>query len=41
MNVVVELLRRELTAAVRDGGSIGTVMGFYAIAVAMMPIAIA
>lgn len=36
----MELLRRELAAAVRDGGSVGTVLGFYAIAVAMMPIAI-
>lgn len=40
MSVFVELLRRELAAAVRDGGSVGTVLGFYAIAVAMMPIAI-
>jgi heme exporter protein B len=35
-----ELVRRELMLAMRDGGSIGTVLGFYAIAVAMMPIAI-
>ncbi|MFT5510022.1 MAG: heme exporter protein B [Hyphomicrobiaceae bacterium] len=40
MSVFMELLRRELAAAVRDGGSVGTVLGFYAIAVAMMPIAI-
>ena len=40
MSVFMELLRRELAAAVRDGGSVGTVLWFYAIAVAMMPIAI-
>ena len=36
----IELLRRELVVAMRDGGSIGTVLGFYAISVAMMPIAV-
>lgn len=40
MSRIGELLQRELAVAVRDGGSIGTVLGFYAIAVAMMPIAI-
>lgn len=40
MSRIGELLRREFVVAVRDGGSIGTVLGFYAIAVAMMPIAI-
>lgn len=40
MSAFFELLRRELVVAVRDGGSIGTVLGFYAIAVAMMPIAV-
>ena len=40
MSAFVELIRRELAIAMRDGGSIGTVLGFYAIAVAMMPIAV-
>jgi heme exporter protein B len=40
MTAFAELMRRELAIAVRDGGSIGTVLGFYAIAVAMMPIAV-
>jgi heme exporter protein B len=40
MMVFWEFVRRELLIAVRDGGSAGTVLGFYAIAVAMMPIAI-
>ena len=40
MTAFWELIRRELTMAVRDGGSVGTVLGFYAIAVAMMPIAV-
>lgn len=40
MSAFMELLRREMTAAVRDGGSVGTVLGFYAIAVAMIPIAV-
>lgn len=34
------LLQRELGQGIRDGGALGTVLGFYAIAVAMMPIAI-
>lgn len=40
MSALGSLIRRELIVAVRDGGSVGTVLGFYAIAVAMMPIAI-
>jgi len=40
MTAFAELVRRELVVAVRDGGSVGTVLGFYAIAVAMMPIAV-
>lgn len=40
MTAFLELLRREFAVALRDGGSIGTVLGFYAIAVAMMPIAV-
>lgn len=40
MSAFAELVRRELTVAVRDGGSVGTVLGFYAISVAMMPIAV-
>lgn len=40
MSVLLELVRRELMLAVRDGGAVGTVLGFYAVAVAMMPIAI-
>lgn len=40
MRAFQELMRRELTVALRDGGSVGTVLGFYAIAVAMMPIAV-
>jgi heme exporter protein B len=40
MTAFAELIRRELAVAVRDGGSVGTVLGFYAIAVAMMPIAV-
>ena len=40
MTAFMALLRREVMVAVRDGGSVGTVLGFYAIAVAMMPIAV-
>lgn len=40
MTAFIELMRRELVIAMRDGGSIGTVLGFYAISVAMMPIAV-
>ena len=40
MKAFIELMRRELVIAMRDGGSIGTVLGFYAISVAMMPIAV-
>ena len=35
MKAFSELMRRELIMALRDGGSVGTVLGFYAIAVAM------
>jgi len=34
------LLQREIGHGIRDGGALGTVLGFYAIAVAMMPIAV-
>lgn len=40
MSAFLALMRREFAVALRDGGSIGTVLGFYAIAVAMMPIAV-
>lgn len=36
----MHLVGHELRLAVRDGGAIGTVLGFYAIAVAMVPIAV-
>ena len=32
------LLRRDLTLAVREGGAIGTVLGFFLIVVALMPL---
>ena len=32
------LLKRELTIAARQGGSLGTVLGFYLVIVALMPL---
>ncbi len=40
MRSIGALFRHEFMLAMRDGGTIGTVLGFYAIAVAMMPIAV-
>lgn len=40
MSSFAAVIRREIALAVRDGGATGTVLGFYAIAVAMMPIAV-
>jgi len=40
MTAFSALLQRELGLGIRDGGALGTVLGFYAIAVAMMPIAV-
>ena len=34
------LLRRDIRLALREGGAIGTALGFYLIVVGMLPIAI-
>ena len=38
MTAFLVLLRRELTLAVRQGGALGTALGFYLIVVALMPL---
>ena len=38
MTAFLVLLRRELTLAVRQGGAIGTALGFYLIVVSLMPL---
>ena len=38
MTAFMTLLRRELTLAVRQGGALGTALGFYLIVVALMPL---
>ncbi len=38
MNAVLALLHRETTLALRQGGTLGTVLGFYVVIVALMPL---
>lgn len=38
MTLILALLRRELTLAARQGGALGTALGFYLIVVALMPL---
>ncbi len=38
MRTLSTLLRRDLMLAVRDGGSLGTALGFYLVVVALMPL---
>jgi len=38
IGALATLLRRDLTLAVRDGGSLGTALGFYLVVVALMPL---
>lgn len=38
MNAIWILLRRDLKLAVREGGAIGTALGFYLLVVAMLPL---
>ena len=40
MKAVLALLLRDLRLAVRDGGALGTALGFYLIVVALMPLAV-
>jgi heme exporter protein B len=37
MSMFIELVRRDLTLAARDGGAVGTALGFYLIVVALLP----
>ena len=36
MSAFVELVRRDLVLAARDGGAVGTALGFYVIVVALL-----
>jgi heme exporter protein B len=38
MRAFITLLRRDIALAVREGGTVGTALGFYLIVVAMMPL---
>jgi heme exporter protein B len=38
MKPILALLRREITLALRSGGTLGTVLGFYLVIVALMPL---
>jgi heme exporter protein B len=38
MNAFAALLRRDLALGLRDGGALGTALGFYVIVVALMPL---
>ena len=38
MTPFMALLRRDLTLAWRQGGTLGTVLGFYLVVVALMPL---
>lgn len=38
MSPFVTLLRRDITLALREGGAIGTALGFYLIVIAMLPL---
>ena len=40
MTVIIGLIGHEIRVALREGGAMGTVLGFYALSVAMMPIAV-
>jgi heme exporter protein B len=40
VKVLAALMTRDLRLAVRDGGALGTALGFYLIVVAMMPLAV-
>ena len=37
MSPFLTLLKRDITLALREGGAIGTALGFYLIVIAMLP----
>ncbi|MBS0242590.1 MAG: heme exporter protein CcmB [Proteobacteria bacterium] len=40
MRHAIDLLRRDLTLALREGGALGTALGFYLVVVAMLPLSL-